>query len=447
MSLSRVPGLDALGAGYNVFGAYENAKSITHSLLEWGDWETYTPDNQRQYSIPKVVEGKRAGPADLYSESGWTFREYCEQLNTKTKLSGSFAFFSASLEVEFSQDVAESYEYAYTTVFDRNPHFHLKLRPYLRLPDRVRRPIHQALDQMHPVQLFDTYGTHFVSSLVVGTKTLASYSTQKSRFTKKERLSVSAEMSYKAFAKVSVQHTTETANTMRLFNDASTSHIRVYGGRQELGTRCQTYEQWKAWADTAHRDPVFIEFLDAGSLKPLWELCANERRKSLLREAYKAYAAAKTEAVGWTEDKLGPRITDVQVIYGDNKDIPADFGYTKIPVNLNQDAGGDFIYLTYKKEPSGAPVTDLQIVYAEERDDVPRTPRGYERIDIDLNKGAGGKYMYLCKTHMPGLDPITALEVIASDSKTPETLPGYAPIEVDLNLGARGKYVYLYVKR
>jgi hypothetical protein len=446
MSLSRVPGLDALGAGYNVFGAYESAKSITHSLLDWGDSETFTPDNQRHYSIPTVVEGRRAGPADLYTESGWTFREYCEQLNTKTRLSGSFAFFSASLEVEFSQDVAESYEYAYTTVFDRNPHFHLKLRPYLPLPDMVKRPIRQALDQMQPSQLFDTYGTHFVASLVVGTKALASYSTLKSRFTQKEKLSISAEMSYKTFARASVEHTTQTASTLRQFNDASTSHIRVYGGRQEQGTHCQTYEQWKAWADTAHQDPVFIEFLDAGSLKPIWELCTNESRKSFLREAYKAYAAAKTEAAGWTEDKPGPRITDVRVICGDNKDIPADFGYTKIPVDLNQGAGGDFIYLTFKKESSGTPVTDLQVVYAGESSGI-QAPRGYELINVDLNKGAGGEYIYLCKTYAPGLPPITDLKVIASDSRSQRAPAGYERLDVDLNKGAGGKFIYLYAKR
>jgi hypothetical protein len=442
----KVPGLDALGAGYNVFGAYENAKSITHALLEWGDWETFTPDNQRHYSIPKVVEGRRAGPADLYTESGWTFREYCEQLNTKTRLSGSYAFFSASLEVEFSQDVAESYEYAYTTVFDRNPHFHLKLRPYVRLPEMVKRPVRQALEQMQPFQLFDTYGTHFVSSLVVGTKALASYSTQKSRFTQKERLSIAAEMSYKMFARVSVQHTTTTATTIRLFNDTSTSHIRVYGGRQELGTHCQTYEQWKAWAITAHQDPVFIEFLDAGSLKPIWELCTNESRKAALRENYKVYADRKTKAAGWTEVKAGPCITDVRVIYGDNKDIPADFGYTKIPVDLNQGAGGDFIFLTFKKESSGTPVTDLKVVYAGERRKVP-VPRGYELIDVDLNKGAGGEFIYLCKTHGSGPGPITELKVIASDSKSQRAPAGYQKLDVDLNKGAGGKFIYLYAKR
>jgi hypothetical protein len=233
---------------------------------------------------------------------------------------------------------------------------------------------------------------------------------------------------------------------MRLFNDASTSHIRVYGGRQELGTRCQTYEQWKAWADTAHQDPVFIEFLDTGSLRPIWELCANESRKSLLREAYKAYAASKTEAVGWTEDRLGPRITDVRVVCGDNKDIPADFGYTKIPVDLNQGAGGDFIYLTFKKDSSGTPITDLKVVYAGERSRI-RAPQGYDLIDVDLNKGAGGEYIYLCKTHGPGPGPITDLRVIASDSKSQRTPAGYQKLDVDLNKGAGGKFIYLYAKR
>ena len=150
------------------------------------------------------------------------------------------------------------------------------------------------------------------------------------------------------------------------------------------------------------------------AVSPRRDLSSNERRKSLLKTAYKAYAAEKTEAAGWTEDKGGPRITDVRVICGDNKDIPADFGYTKIPVDLNQGAGGDFIYLTFKRESSGTPITDLKVVYAGERHKV-LVPRGYERIDVDLNKGAGGEYIYLCKTYAPGLRPITDLKIIASE--------------------------------
>ena len=445
--MARVPALDALGAGYNVFGAFESAESITVSLLDWGECEDFTPDNQRHYDIPKVAEGRRAGPAELYAESGWTFKEYCSQLNTKTELSGSYAYFSGSLQAEFSQKVESSSEYAYTTVFDRNPHFLLTLRPYTRLRKIVKPPVAEDLDQMEPALLFDTYGTHFISSLVVGTKTLASYTTLKTSFTKAESLRIAAEMSYKSFVQVDVKHTTETATTLREFNQASTRRIRVYGGRQELGTRVETYQQWREWADGAREDPVFIEFIDAKSLRPIWDLCASDARTKLLRESFKAYAESKTAAAPWTEDKPGPRITDVRVIHGGNSDIPPDLGFTKINQDLNQGAGGEYIYVTYKRELAGDPIMDLQVVYGGSSN--VRVPEGYEKIDVDLNKGAGGQFIYLCKTRkpIPGLERITDLAVVAGSKSSVQAPAGFQKINIDLNKGAGGKFIYLCVKR
>jgi len=68
-------------------------------------------------------------------------------------------------------------------------------------------------------------------------------------------------------------------------------------------------------------------------------------------------------------------------------------GYILINKDLNQGAGGDFIYAGYKKgEDSKEPITDLRITYGNDR-----TPEkdGFYRINVDLNSGAGGKFIYL----------------------------------------------------
>jgi len=68
-------------------------------------------------------------------------------------------------------------------------------------------------------------------------------------------------------------------------------------------------------------------------------------------------------------------------------------GFTLIDKDLNQGAGGDFIYLGYKKGEDGKkPITDLCITY-----DNDRKPEkiGFTRINVDLNAGAGGKFVYL----------------------------------------------------
>lgn len=68
-------------------------------------------------------------------------------------------------------------------------------------------------------------------------------------------------------------------------------------------------------------------------------------------------------------------------------------GYSLIDKDLNQGAGGDFIYLGYKRGEAGKkPITDLRITY-----DNDRKPEkdGFNRINVDLNAGAGGKFVYL----------------------------------------------------
>jgi hypothetical protein len=68
-------------------------------------------------------------------------------------------------------------------------------------------------------------------------------------------------------------------------------------------------------------------------------------------------------------------------------------GFSLIDKDLNQGAGGDFIYMGYKKgENDKRPISDLCITY-----DNDRKPEkdGFTRINVDLNAGAGGKFIYL----------------------------------------------------
>jgi hypothetical protein len=68
-------------------------------------------------------------------------------------------------------------------------------------------------------------------------------------------------------------------------------------------------------------------------------------------------------------------------------------GYTLIDKDLNTGAGGDFIYLGYKKGEDGKkPIKDLCITYNNDRKP---EKNGFTRINVDLNAGAGGKFIYL----------------------------------------------------
>jgi hypothetical protein len=83
------------------------------------------------------------------------------------------------------------------------------------------------------------------------------------------------------------------------------------------------------------------------------------------------------------------------VITGSHADIPAPNGYERIDRDLNEGAGGSYIYACVKRDGTSALIVDLAVVAGDSASIAPPSPR-YQKINVDLNQGAGGKYIYLC---------------------------------------------------
>ncbi len=132
-------------------------------------------------------------------------------------------------------------------------------------------------------------------------------------------------------------------------------------------------------------------------------------------------------------------ITELAVIRGGNSGIQPPLGFTRIDVDLNQGAYGDYIYLCYKRGV-GAPITGLAVTL---NDGVPPSQAGFVRIDVDLNDGAGGAYVYLWHTKDPGCAAVREI-IVESFGEPPTTPPppGFTRIGVDLNENAGGRYLY-----
>ncbi|MFD7136769.1 hypothetical protein [Streptomyces sp. NPDC059894] len=113
-------------------------------------------------------------------------------------------------------------------------------------------------------------------------------------------------------------------------------------------------------------------------------------------------------------------------------------GWFKIDVDLNEGAGGEYLYFAYERDGADRPITDIYFLIGQGQP----TPPGYEKIDTDLNKGAGGAYIYATFTRTVG-DPIEDLAVISSNDPSANPPNGFKRIDVDLNMGAGGKYIYL----
>jgi len=149
---------------------------------------------------------------------------------------------------------------------------------------------------------------------------------------------------------------------------------------------------------------------------------------------------------------------------------PTQDGLIKIPVDLNEGAGGKYIYFYYRK--------GLKEYFPNEKIDyicelsivtdcclpiiVPPVTWDASGKSIgsggwtDLNQGAGGDYIYLVerreirhsnmlRLYSYSKPPIRDILVISSNKKL-SSYPGWILIPTDLNKGAGGKWIYLCYK-
>ena len=157
-------------------------------------------------------------------------------------------------------------------------------------------------------------------------------------------------------------------------------------------------------------------------------------------------------------------VGDYDELIGPDIELNQDDGWSVVDYNLNQGAGGQYIYLLYKTgpvdDPTNPPITDFYIKSTKDKNDHPDevsyNKRTYYRISSyigsssfegsygDLNDGAGGRYIYLYYTtdawdYPRGITSITFNDdsfraVCGNGSATPQ----------DLNEGAGGDYIYMH---
>ena len=230
----------------------------------------------------------------------------------------------------------------------------------------------------------------------------------------------------------------------------------------------QAYEQYelankddKAFYDSeiVYTDPLF-EWMD--DVADLFDPEDAEATPFYIH--VKRYAEATIETVK-------PYIGEVFVAKGDSKHEalskliafePDGF----IDVDLNQNAGGNYVYMAYKrvaKEKDA--LTDIMVYEGEKYEPTRRLTVGENTVkfslvaDVDLNSEAGGKYLYLYTTDSKYTgNPITSLGISAStdaylkcgvERVTVKRAEGKAFTDeyIDLNKGAGGDYLYLVMTR
>lgn len=158
------------------------------------------------------------------------------------------------------------------------------------------------------------------------------------------------------------------------------------------------------------------------------------------------------KASGTASNPYGYPLTYMTVSSSTSSGIPT--GY--IPVDLNEGAGGNWIYLKCEftsgnkgYDKIGVPSYTFQKTNRFQADYTLICRTG-TNLPANLNKNAGGKNIYFGvdpNGHSYDEDNLIRQVMIVSSTSSSITYSGWTKVYTDLNLGAGGKYIYLFYKK
>jgi hypothetical protein len=448
---TTLPGVEAVGAGYDPFLKYACADSITVQLFDWSmaPTKSVTIDG-KTYEVPSVVDVQSHNTYTYTEASGQSINEYQTSLATTVEVSGGYNFFSGSLNVEYNTQSLTRSENAFTRIQQSVTLWSLRLQ---RPSDELRTLLHPSfrkyLDDLPrtdaaAAELFKRYGSHYLTGIVMGGRAVYSSATNKLQVNRSYSLDETAKASYKSLTgQLSASEQVKYKQSIESFNQYSQSEEAVLGGTE--GSRVFDGKGgFNVWTASVANAPDFVNFVSTIPMDAIWRLCATTEQSAFLENYYtKVWAPARSQSYQLYADYVDALV----VISGTNSNITPPTGYTKIPYDLNKGAGGRFIYLCYHKASyqsygkNKQCIDSLVVIYGKNT----QPPAGYTKIPQDLNEGAGGEYVYLCYRLANWNNDIAIKDVavVGGGSSNVPAPYGYEKVPGDLNKGAGGDFIYV----
>ncbi len=280
----QMPGLDVLGYGYNVFGEYaDQASKKKYCLFKYSNFKN-EPIGSNQYSVPKYVFLENISKHKVSAVSGESMREYSKNQSASVGLSTDAMFFSGSINASFSKSESKTERYYYYTYRDANTKWRVSFdERNMGMLKTILDPIFKKdLATKDPAELFRLYGTHYIASAYLGgradfnTKTVITGSTQTSD------IAASVKASYGA---VTGSASTSSGESSKKLDSNTSWKLTVTGGNSEFANNISDPVTYEKWASGIATMPVLCDF-DQNSLKPIWDFCTTEKRKSQLKAEF-----------------------------------------------------------------------------------------------------------------------------------------------------------------
>ncbi|MGI6329226.1 MAG: stalk domain-containing protein [Dethiobacteria bacterium] len=259
--------------------------------------------------------------------------------------------------------------------------------------------------------VFATFGHYVLVDAITGGRIDYSVTANSRLSTSFENFKMAAKADFNAIVlKASGSGSYQNVQNRSEYESSKDENFKCYGGEFIInsGSLKNDPSLLEKWEKTLEEHGNLVEFGNTTTrpLVPIWELCSDSARAAYLKAEFEKMNTAMAENNKWPVEKY---VVDVTFVAAGNEfaaraQCPA--GYQLINADLNAGAGGDFIYLCYKlgENPDDA-ITDFFMEFtggsassttATVSHNANVAP--YTRIGRDLNQGAGGEFIYLWYT-------------------------------------------------
>ena len=347
-SQTSYPGQGIIGKGYNVFGEYASNKSIERYKI-FNFSKMTTEMNQFGQNTPLLISIENISDHIITTVEGSSIQEYSKQLSQNVGLGGEALFFKASIDNHLNDSYKNGEKLFYYTYMDINTKWRISLD--LRNLDKVIEYLDEQfktdLANLAPEELFELYGTHFISSAYLGGRIdyLTTSTLSKSITTNELKEAISAQ--YKV---ISGNYSMDERFKSVLTNSKTSTRLNVVGGNSEYTNNIKNSEQYQKWASGISTDPVLCGF-DKKSLVPIWNLTKDVDRKKELENYFNNTILSKYPyPVFFKEDEIldSKDFTSKFDVYILGFDILGDCDHASL---LESDNSGDFRYrITIKQD-------------------------------------------------------------------------------------------------
>lgn len=371
-------GYYVVGCGTDIFQQYAVESNVKGRVLN------VTRLNQDGFLVLNPLVEER------YFEkiSGKSISEYATRLSSSVGVTGSYMYFSGSIQASFTDETYKKAEYSYVTIMETNWKHSLKIQndrwyaSYLKdyMTDEAVAAINnQDVMNWSGQDIIDSYGTHVMVGIYAGARLDYHLAIEVESQTHDSSIEAYASARFDGkFASAGISFSIDTDTYSAMEEYESKENIRSKGGDSQYANPSDD-DDYTLWHQSISTNPVFCGIIKY-ALIPIWEFADTQERQDELELAYMEYAEGKDSDFTPVLPTFS-KITDLKLINtGSGGSVTLDPGWNLIQnisgnsangfINANLWRGSvrsDHIWLAYKEELTDQP--GLEEIHLHSSDD------------------------------------------------------------------------------